>query len=96
MCVRSRSRGLGSPPPWVMWRAHLARSRHWALVGPFHVVRAPLRVLPRSLALSGVLEGRAVRSRFLPTRLGLHALLGLRAAGVIGGRPLGGGGLPLL
>ena len=26
------------PPPWVVWRAHSARSRHWALVGPFHVV----------------------------------------------------------
>ena len=40
-----------------MWRAHLARSRHWALVGPFHVVRAPPRVLPRSLAPSDVLGG---------------------------------------
>ena len=45
------------PCPWVVWRAHLARSRHWALVGPFHVVRAPPRVLPRSLAPSGVLGG---------------------------------------
>ena len=45
------------PPPWVVWRAHPARSRHWALVGPLHVVRAPPRVLPRSLALSGVLAG---------------------------------------
>ena len=45
------------PPPRVVWRAHLARSRHWALVGPFHVVRAPPRVLPRSLAPSGVLGG---------------------------------------
>ena len=44
-------------PPWVAWRAHLARSRHWALVGPFRVVRAPPRVLPRSLAPSGVLGG---------------------------------------
>ena len=43
------------PPPWVVWRAHHARSRHWALVGPFRVVRAPPRVLPRSLAQSGVL-----------------------------------------
>ena len=58
------------PPPWVAWRAHLARSRHWALVGPFHVVRAPPRVLPRSLAPSGVLGGGAVRSRFPPTWLG--------------------------
>ena len=45
------------PPPTVVWRAHLARSRHWALVGPFHVVRAPPCLLPRSLALSGVLGG---------------------------------------
>ena len=45
------------PPPWVVWRAHLAWSRRWALVGPFHVVRAPPRVLPRSLAPSGVLGG---------------------------------------
>ena len=45
------------PSPRVVWRAHLARSHHWALVGPFHVVRAPPRVLPRSLAPSGVLGG---------------------------------------
>ena len=43
--------------PWVVWRVHLARSPHWALVGPFHVVCAPSRVLPRSLAPSGVLGG---------------------------------------
>ena len=58
------------PRPWVVWHAHLARSRHRALVGMFHVVRAPPRVLPRSLAPSGVLGGRAVRSRFPPTWLG--------------------------
>ena len=96
MCVRSRSGGVRSPPSWVVWRAHLARSRHWALVGPFHVVRAPPRVLPRSLVPSGVLGGGAVRSRFPPTWLGLHALWGLRAAGLSGGRPRGGGGLQLL
>ena len=45
------------PPPWVVWHAHLAWSRHWALVGPFHVVHAPPRVLPRSLAPSGALWG---------------------------------------
>ena len=55
VCVRSRSRGVRSPPRWVVWRARLAWSRHWALVGPFHVVRAPPGVLPRSLAPSGVL-----------------------------------------
>ena len=58
MCVRSRSRGVRSPLPWVVWRAHIARSWHWALVGPFHVVHAPPRVLPPSLALSGVPGGR--------------------------------------
>ena len=61
------------PPPWVVWRAHLARSRHWALVGPFHVVRAPPRVLPRSLAPSGVLgRGRSGPGSPLP---GLGLLL---------------------
>ena len=55
VCVRSRSRGVRSR--WVVWRAHLAWSRHWALVGPFHVFRAPPRVLPRSRAPSGVLGG---------------------------------------
>ena len=47
------------PPPWVVWLAHLAWSRHWVLVGPFHVVGAPPRVLPWSLAPSGVLGGGA-------------------------------------
>ena len=87
MCVRSRSRGVRSPPPWVVWRAHLVRSRHWALVGPIHVVRGPPRVLPRSLALSGVLGGgRSGPGSPLPG-LGLE---GLRAAGVAGGQPRGG------
>ena len=65
------------PPPWVVWRTHLARSRHWALVGPFHVVLAPLRVLPRSLAPSGLLWGGAVRSRFPPTWLGAVVVRGV-------------------
>ena len=56
-CVCARALVVSPPPPWVVWRAHLAWSRHWALVGPFHVVRAPPRVLPRSLAPSGVLGG---------------------------------------
>ena len=34
--------------------------------------------------------GGAVRSRFLPTWPGLHTLWGLRAAGVVAGRPWGG------
>ena len=56
-CVCARAPAASAPPPWVVWRAHLARSRRWALVGPFHVVRALPRVLPRSLAPSGVLGG---------------------------------------
>ena len=87
------------PPPWVVWRAQLARSRHWALVGPFHVVCAPPRVLPRFLAPSGVLGGGGPVP-VLPTWLGavrppwggsvVYALWGLRDAGVAGGRPRGG------
>ena len=59
VCVRSRSRGARAPPPLpgLVWRAHLARSRCWALVGPFHSVRAPPRVRPRSRAPSGLLAG---------------------------------------
>ena len=57
-CVCARTPAASAPPPpWVVWRAHLAQSRHWALVGPFHVVCAPPRVLPRSLAPCGVLGG---------------------------------------
>ena len=58
-CVCARAPAASAPPPPLggVLRAHLAQSRHWALVGPFHVVRAPLRVLPRSLAPSGVLWG---------------------------------------
>ena len=56
-CVCARALAVSAPPPWVVWRAHLAWSRHRALVGPFHVVRAPPRVLFRSLAPSGVLGG---------------------------------------
>ena len=55
-CVCARAVAV-SAPRWVVWRAHLAWSRHWALVGPFHVVRAPPRVLPQSRAPSGVLGG---------------------------------------
>ena len=79
------------PPPWVVWRAHLTRSRHWALVGPFHVVRAPPRVLPRFLAPSGMLRGG--RSGPGSPLLGL-GLWGWRK-GVPGGRPRAGC-LPLL
>ena len=54
-CVRARAPAASAPPPfWVVWRTPHARSRHWVLVGPFHVVRAPPAVLPRSLAPSVV------------------------------------------
>ena len=57
-CVCARAPAASAPPPpWVVWRAHLARSRHWALVGPFHMVRTLPGVLPRFLAPSGVLGG---------------------------------------
>ena len=85
-CVCAHAPAAPGPPPWVVWRAHPARSRHWALVGPFHVVRAPPRVLPRSLAPSGVLGGglSGPGSSLSPY------LSGLRAAGVVGRRPRGG------
>ena len=65
LCVPRARSGCPSGSPrvpftCVVWRAHLAWSRHWALVGPFHVVRAPPRVLPRSFPQSGVLgRGRS-------------------------------------
>ena len=70
------------PPRWVVWRAHLAWSRHWALVGPFHLVRAPPRVLPRSRAPSGVPGGG--RSGPGSPLLGL----GLRGRRPLAARPL--------
>ena len=82
-CVCARAPAASAPPPsWVVWRAHLARSRHWALVGPFHVVRAPPRVLPRSLAPSCVLGGGRSGPGSSPSWLGV--------AGEAVGRPPGG------
>ena len=53
-CVCARAPAASAPrPPWVVWRAHLVRSQHWALVGPFHVVCAPPRVLPHLACLGG-------------------------------------------
>ena len=93
MCVRSRSRGVRSPLPWVVWRAHLARSRHWALVGPFDVVRAPPRVLPWSLALFGVLGGgRSGPGSSLPG-LACTPCWGCVPRGCLGAVP--GGGWPI-
>ena len=82
LCALALPRRPPPPPPWVVWRAHPARSRHWALVGPFHVVCAPPRVLPRSLAPSGVLGGgRSGPGSPLPG-LGLCAPLGAGPWGV--------------
>ena len=80
-CVCARALAV-SAPRWVVWRAHLAWSRHWALVGPFHVVRAPPRVLLRSRAPSGVLGGGRSGPGFPPTWLGV--------VGAAAGRPRGG------
>ena len=91
VCARAPAVSAPPPPPWVVWRAHLARSRRSALVGPFHAVRARPRVLPRSLALSGVLGGgRPGPGSPLPG-LGLCAPrgVGLRIRGV----PVPGGGV---
>ena len=51
--VLSRHPPRPPPPSGLVWRAHLARSRCWALVGLFHSVRAPPRFLPRSRAPFG-------------------------------------------
>ena len=83
------------PPPLVVWRAHLARFRHWALVGPFHVVRAPPRDLPRSLAPSGLLGGGGPVP--VPPYLAWPAHpVGAACRGGGEGPSPGGGGLPLL
>ena len=60
VCVCARAPAASAPPPplpGLVWRAHLARSRCWALVEPFHSVRAPPRVQPRSRAPFGLLGG---------------------------------------
>ena len=81
VCKRSRCRGVRPPPPLpgLLRRAHLARSRCRALVGPFHAVRAPPRVLPQSRAPFGLLWGGAARSRFPLNGLGLCAPRGVGA-----------------
>ena len=78
-CVCARALTASLPPPGLVWRAHLARSRCWALVGPFHSVRAPPRVRPRSRAPFGLLGGGAARSRFPLPGLKLRAPCGVGA-----------------
>ena len=81
VCVCPRALAASAPPPLpgLVWRAHLAQSRCWALLGPFHSVRAPPRVLPQSGAPFGLLAWGAARSRFPLPGLGLHAPRGLGA-----------------
>ena len=67
------------PLPGLVWRAQPARSRCWALVGPFHSVRAPPRIRPRSGASFGLLRGGGGRSRFPLPGLGLRAPRGVGA-----------------
>ena len=81
--------------PGSVWRAHLARFRCRAPVGPFHGVRAPPRFLPRSCALSGLLgrgwPGSVPHSPCMRLCAPLRA--GLRVRGIPApGGPGGGGG----
>ena len=83
-----------SPLPGSVWRAHLTPSRCLALVGPFHAVRAPPRVLPQSRALFGLLGGEVARSRSPLAWLGVVCLpLGGPARPVHSGARGGGGGV---
>ena len=89
LCVRALalSRRPRPPPlPGSVCRAHLAWSRCWAPVGPFHAVRAPPRVLPRSCAPFG-LSGGGGRPGW-----GCVPPLGRACAARAGGR---GGGRPV-
>ena len=79
VCALALLRRPPPPLPGSVWRAHLARSRCWPLVGPFHAVRAPLLVLPRSRAPFGLLGGGAARSSFPLPCLGLRAPRGVGA-----------------
>ena len=58
LCVCALALSRRPPPtpplPGLVSRAHIARSRCWALVGLVHSVRAPPRVLPRSRAPFGL------------------------------------------
>ena len=95
-CVCARAPAASAPPPL----GGVARARR--AVPALHAGRAVPRGLCPSVCPAPVpcsvwrARGGAVRSQFLPTWLGLHALWGLRAAGVVAGRPRGGGGLPPL
>ena len=58
VCALALSRRPHAPLlPGLVWRAHLAQSRRWALLGLFHSVCAPPHVQPRSRAPFGLLRG---------------------------------------
>ena len=58
VCARALAASVPPPPlPGLVWRAQLARSRCWALVGPLNSVCAPPCVRPRSRAPFGLLGG---------------------------------------
>ena len=73
-CAHALAASAPSPLPGSAWRAHLARSRGWAPVGPFHAVFSPPHVLPWSCAPFGLLWGGGGPVPPLPG-LGLCALL---------------------
>ena len=87
LCMCALAASAPPPLPGLVWRAHLARSQYWAHVGPFHAVRAPLRVLSPSRAPFGMLGGGAARSRFPIPGLGLCALRGVGAGVETGHQP---------
>ena len=72
-CALALSRRLRPPPPSLgrFGARTFAWSRCWAPVGPFHVVRAPPRVLPPSLAPFGLLGGGGGAVSFPPAWLGV-------------------------
>ena len=83
------------PPPWVVWRAHHAQSRHWALVGLFHVVRAPRVSCPSPLLRLACLGGGGPVPVPPYLALGCAPPVG-RVRGVrVPGGGLGGGGRPV-
>ena len=96
-CACAPTASAPPPPlPGSVWRAHLARSRCWAPVGPFHAVRAPSRVLPRSRALFFLAWGGGSPVLFPPCLAwGCVPSLGrARASGVFRHRGGGGGCVP--
>ena len=96
-CVCTRAPAAPAPPPPLGGVTCASRAVP-ALGAGRAVPRGPCPSACPALVSCSVWRawGGAVRSRSPPTWLGLHALWGLRAAGVVGGRPRGGGGLPML